>query len=588
MGSHRHSSPTWLAGHSYGEFAALYAAGVLDLEELLLVSEARGRFIVEAAAEGDLGTMAAVQAPTRATSRRIAGIRGPPRRQPQRADADDALRHRARRSTPRSQRCRPPDIDASSFRSALPSTRRSWRRRATGSPSSSARCRCGLPPFPSTRTPRRRPIRRTARRCVRCSPSSSCRPVEFVRQIEAMYRDGARIFVGLGPKSSQAEPDPTRSSGNARTASVALRRSEGGLGGLLLRARRRSSPRAAASISTGSGTGATAACSTSSSRSQPARTRAAAAHVVAERQRRAPRRHDRCRSRSRSRGSHDKASGRTGRDRDPDTRKTARAVSRSQPLSAAKARQRGGTAPIHWKARQMDPMNDKPSTRQVAPDGRDGAPMATAMWRSPNSKTPCAQFLKTQESVMVAYLTARADARAARPAIEVARLSARAPRRRPAPVARRPRRLPALRATATATAWPRIQMPAPAAAPEPTPAPRNARAAGRRAPCCRDRRQERLERRGSARPRCQAGAGKGELGRPALTRSACSAWSRSAPAIRGHARPRPEPRGGSRHRLDQAGGDRRCPYEGAAQGGCSDGGGDARRRPSTSRRPCKA
>ena len=50
------------AGHSYGEFVALYAAGVMTLEELFIVSEARGRFMIEAAAGGDLGTMAAVRA----------------------------------------------------------------------------------------------------------------------------------------------------------------------------------------------------------------------------------------------------------------------------------------------------------------------------------------------------------------------------------------------------------------------------------------------------------------------------------------------------------------------------------------------
>ena len=38
------------AGHSYGEFVALYAAGVMTLEELLTASEARGRFMIEAAA----------------------------------------------------------------------------------------------------------------------------------------------------------------------------------------------------------------------------------------------------------------------------------------------------------------------------------------------------------------------------------------------------------------------------------------------------------------------------------------------------------------------------------------------------------
>ncbi len=39
------------------------------------------------------------------------------------------------------------------------------------------------------------------RRSRRCSPSTSIRPVEFVREIEAMYDDGARIFVEVGPRS---------------------------------------------------------------------------------------------------------------------------------------------------------------------------------------------------------------------------------------------------------------------------------------------------------------------------------------------------------------------------------------------------
>ena len=61
------------AGHSYGEFVALYAAGVMTLEELLIVSEARGRFMIEAAAGGDLGTMAAVRADRARVERAVEG-----------------------------------------------------------------------------------------------------------------------------------------------------------------------------------------------------------------------------------------------------------------------------------------------------------------------------------------------------------------------------------------------------------------------------------------------------------------------------------------------------------------------------------
>jgi len=61
--------PDLAAGHSYGEYVALCAAGVFDAETLATLSEARGRYIIEAAKQDpslrsgqDLGTMAAVPA----------------------------------------------------------------------------------------------------------------------------------------------------------------------------------------------------------------------------------------------------------------------------------------------------------------------------------------------------------------------------------------------------------------------------------------------------------------------------------------------------------------------------------------------
>ena len=71
-------APDMLAGHSYGEFVALFAGGAIDFEALMTLSAARGRFIVDAArAEGaELGTMAAVQAPRDAVEAAIADIDG--------------------------------------------------------------------------------------------------------------------------------------------------------------------------------------------------------------------------------------------------------------------------------------------------------------------------------------------------------------------------------------------------------------------------------------------------------------------------------------------------------------------------------
>ncbi len=71
-----HLQPALAAGHSYGEYVALHAAGVLDLETLLRLSEARGRFIVAAAAGGELGTMLAARAEAEAVKAALAGVEG--------------------------------------------------------------------------------------------------------------------------------------------------------------------------------------------------------------------------------------------------------------------------------------------------------------------------------------------------------------------------------------------------------------------------------------------------------------------------------------------------------------------------------
>lgn len=54
-------TPDWVAGHSYGEYVALCAAGVFDERELMALSEARGRFMADASAASK-GSMAVVAA----------------------------------------------------------------------------------------------------------------------------------------------------------------------------------------------------------------------------------------------------------------------------------------------------------------------------------------------------------------------------------------------------------------------------------------------------------------------------------------------------------------------------------------------
>lgn len=65
--------PDMTAGHSYGEYVALYAAGVMDEKALAKISETRGRLILEAAGP-EPGTMAAVKASEKDVDAMIADL----------------------------------------------------------------------------------------------------------------------------------------------------------------------------------------------------------------------------------------------------------------------------------------------------------------------------------------------------------------------------------------------------------------------------------------------------------------------------------------------------------------------------------
>ncbi len=67
--------PDFVGGHSYGEYAALCAAGALGLSDLLRISEARGRLICDAAKVSP-GTMAAIDADESAVAKVLDGLKG--------------------------------------------------------------------------------------------------------------------------------------------------------------------------------------------------------------------------------------------------------------------------------------------------------------------------------------------------------------------------------------------------------------------------------------------------------------------------------------------------------------------------------
>ena len=172
------------------------------------------------------------------------------------------------------------------------------------------------------------------------------RPVEFVRQIEAMYADGARVFLTVGPKGSHAGMIRQILEGKPHRA-VACDDAEGGLGGLL----------------TALGTLLAEGGSVDLDRLWAGRDcRVLDARLGGANRRPEPQPHmwwlngsgahrvgTTAREAAHAGGSHDKASGRTGRDRDPGTHKKARA-SAARSRFGREGRQRGGTLLYFGKA----------------------------------------------------------------------------------------------------------------------------------------------------------------------------------------------------------------------------------------------
>jgi acyl transferase domain-containing protein/NAD(P)H-dependent flavin oxidoreductase YrpB (nitropropane dioxygenase family) len=190
--------PELTAGHSYGEFAALAAAGGVDAEQLLAISEARGRFMKQAA-EAEAGAMVAVDAPPEELSALLEGggvvaanlnsprqtvLSGP------REHVEAAL-----------EWCREREIGARMLPVAC----------AFHSPHvAGAQQRFAQELAQATISLPRVPVYSNTSGAAHADDTSAIagllaehlsRPVEFVSEIEAMYDDGARVFVEVGPRS---------------------------------------------------------------------------------------------------------------------------------------------------------------------------------------------------------------------------------------------------------------------------------------------------------------------------------------------------------------------------------------------------
>lgn len=192
--------PDMVAGHSYGEFVALHAAGAFDLTGLLRLSEARGRAMVENGDPERPGAMAAVAADADAVMAAIKDVpdvvvanRNSPRQTviagPKQAVevAMKAVEAAGLQATavPVSQAFHSPLMAAAraQFDQALAAV--DWQK-------------THVPVYSNTTAKRHAAKPKTQRDLMSAHLVS---PVDFTGMVRQMVADGARVFVEVGPKS---------------------------------------------------------------------------------------------------------------------------------------------------------------------------------------------------------------------------------------------------------------------------------------------------------------------------------------------------------------------------------------------------
>ncbi|MES9990551.1 MAG: SDR family NAD(P)-dependent oxidoreductase [Candidatus Thiodiazotropha sp.] len=221
------------AGHSYGEFVALFAAGAFDFKTLLSISEARGRFIVDEAVRSgsELGTMAAVKGDRieiEKIIKQISNVNVANHNAPTQSIISGSSKAiaQAMDSLSKADIAVTPIPVAAAFHSKFVKPAQT---------SLSDIITKSLWTTPSV------PVySNTTGQAHTCDISSIKHtmsdhlvlPVEFVSEIEKMYDDGARIFIEVGPKSVLTRLTNQILEGHQHKA-ISIDSNSGGLYGLL-------------------------------------------------------------------------------------------------------------------------------------------------------------------------------------------------------------------------------------------------------------------------------------------------------------------------------------------------------------------
>ncbi|HRX70923.1 MAG TPA: SDR family oxidoreductase, partial [Candidatus Competibacteraceae bacterium] len=223
--------PEFAAGHSYGEYVALHAADVLDLETLMRVSEARGRFIVEAATGGELGTMLAARADAESVKAALRGVEGitlANYNAPQQLvlSGSTAAIEQARQALSTHGISAAPLPVAAAFHSPIVEPARAQLAEFIAglplrSPTFTVYGNFTADPYPQEPAAIRDRL-----------AAHLAEPVNFTGEIEAMYAAGARVFLEVGPRNVLTRLTQQILHGQLHLA-VAVDDHGGGLNGLL-------------------------------------------------------------------------------------------------------------------------------------------------------------------------------------------------------------------------------------------------------------------------------------------------------------------------------------------------------------------
>ena len=220
------------AGHSYGEYTALAAAGVLAPEDFLRLSAVRGRCMAEAARSNTPGAMAAVQARRERVAAAIAefaGVKLANHNAPEQAVISgpaQGVEAAAKKLEAAGVRVTRLPVSGAFHTELVASAQLGLSAAIAAAPMNVPRfavySNASGKPYPSEPAA----IRRTL-------DAHLLQAVEFVAELEAMHAAGCRVFVELGPKGVCTNLAKATLAGREFTA-VALDGQGGGLRGLLL------------------------------------------------------------------------------------------------------------------------------------------------------------------------------------------------------------------------------------------------------------------------------------------------------------------------------------------------------------------